>query len=130
ALDEANIVVTGGGNGPYYLIRTKDPSEVTDKILLAILNHPLSEAFVRNDTSSFRGGYYSHGKQFIEDLPIPQLTDELKARIENLVGELLTLSDARRSAKTPHALKTAERDSAAIRAQLEQEVSNAFQLDP
>lgn len=71
AYDDSNIMVTGGGNGPYYMIRPCAGSAVTNLYLLAVLNHPLSEAFVRTNTSTFRGGYYSHGKQFIENLPIP-----------------------------------------------------------
>lgn len=37
--DDQNILFTGGGNGPYYMIRRKDESEVSDKYLLAVLNH-------------------------------------------------------------------------------------------
>ena len=36
----------------------------------AVLNHWLMELLVRKSASTFRGGYYSHGKQFIAELPI------------------------------------------------------------
>jgi len=47
ALDRDEVRVTGGGNGPYYMIRPVDDS-VPIEVLLAVLNHPLSEAIVRN----------------------------------------------------------------------------------
>ena len=72
AYDDNDIVVTGGGNGPYYMIRPRRGVDETSYFLLAVLHHPLSEAMVRMHTSTFRGGYYSHGKQFIDHLPIPQ----------------------------------------------------------
>ena len=77
AYDDNDIVVTGGGNGPYYMIRPRPGVDETNYFLLAVLHHPLSEAMVRTHTSPFRGGYYSHGKQFIEHLPIPQATAEV-----------------------------------------------------
>ncbi len=40
AYDDSNVMVTGGGNGPYYLVRHRDGSGVTDYYLLAVLNHP------------------------------------------------------------------------------------------
>lgn len=64
-------MVTGGGNGPYYMIRPRDGATLTNHYLLAVLNHPMSKAFVRTNTSSLRGCYYSHGKQFIANFPIP-----------------------------------------------------------
>ena len=69
--DEKNLKFTGGGNGPYYsLISNSDYSPL---YILGILSHPLIEAMVKAGASEFRGAYYSHGKQFIEDLPIRQI---------------------------------------------------------
>ena len=71
--------MTGGGNGPYYMIRPRPGVDETNYFLLAVLHHPLSEAMVRTRTSPFRAGYYSHGKQFIGCfrhqllLPLPYL---------------------------------------------------------
>src|SRR5699024_5762448 len=68
ALDNNDLQFTGGGNGPYYaLIRKSDYSLL---YLLGILSHPLIENMVKSGASEFRGEYYSHGKQFIENLPI------------------------------------------------------------
>jgi len=71
--DAANTVVTGGGNGPYYLIRPRATSQYSIFYILAVLSHSLSEAIIRSKPTIFRGGYYSHSKQFLAGLPVPQL---------------------------------------------------------
>ena len=93
AYDGANIIMTGGGNGPYGLIRPLGGAPETIFFLLAVLHHPLCEAMVRTHTSAFRGGYYSHGKQFIKGLPIPPATPRQRAEIETLVSEILNTAD-------------------------------------
>lgn len=128
AYDEANIVMTGGGNGPYYLIRPIDGVAESNFFLLAVLNHPLSEAIVRTHTSSFRGGYYSHGKQFIEHLPIPPASPEARAEIETLVGQMIAATDAAQEARTPHQKTLHERNAGALREQIETCISSLFGL--
>ncbi len=68
---ENNLQFTGGGNGPYYSLTSS--SDYSLFYLLGILAHPLFEAMVKAGASEFRGAYYSHGKQFIENLPIRQI---------------------------------------------------------
>lgn len=70
-LDQQNIQFTGGGNGPYYSLISN--SEYSPLYILGVLSHPVIEAMVRAGASEFRGAYYSHGKQFIENLPIRQI---------------------------------------------------------
>ncbi len=70
AHDDQDIIFTGGGNGPYYGLRPLPKTELSIHYLQAVLSHPVIEAMVRAIGSSFRGGYRSHGKQFIKDLPI------------------------------------------------------------
>src|SRR5690606_34654311 len=113
AYDENNIVMTGGGNGPYYLIRALDGAPESNFFLLAVLHHPLSEAMVRTHTSPFRGGYYSHGKQFIEHLPIPPATPAQRTEIEMLVCQLIDANDAVLAARTPRQRTIYERNAAA-----------------
>jgi hypothetical protein len=68
--DDQNIIMTGGGNGPYYALRPKDNSPFSLYYIQAILSHPVIEAMVRARSSKFRGGYASHGKQYVKDVPI------------------------------------------------------------
>lgn len=128
AYDDNNIVVTGGGNGPYYLLRQRAGASVTDHFLLAVLNHPVSEAFVRTNTSMFGGGYYSHGKQFIEDLPIPIPNEEERRTVEALVMQLITMLESVESARTPHDKKLYERQATNLRLQVEDRVTRLFGL--
>jgi type I restriction-modification system DNA methylase subunit len=129
--DDTNIVVTGGGNGPYYMLRPLDGKGVTNYYLLAILNHPLSEAYIRLSTSPFRGGYYSHGKQFIQGLPVP-IPDDPKERVavEKLAAKLITALEKRASARTPHQRTLRDREAATLRQFIEERVSALFGLSP
>ncbi len=129
AYDETNTIITGGGNGPYYMIRAKDDAPVSTLYLLAVLNHPLCEAMIRTNTSVFRGGYYSHGKQFIRDLPIPVPQDQAaKAAIEQQAERVVNALKALNAARTPHERTRRERAANDARAQLQRQVSAAFGL--
>jgi hypothetical protein len=129
AYDVFNTIITGGGNGPYYMIRAKDDAPISTLYLLAILNHPLCEAMIRTNTSVFRGGYYSHGKQFIKDLPIPIHEDSaVKAAIEQQAERVVHALGALNAARTPHERTRRERAARDARAQLERQVSGLFGL--
>lgn len=128
--DDNNVVVTGGGNGPYYLVRQRDGTGVTDHYLLAVLNHPVSEAIVRTNTSVFRGGYYSHGKQFIEDLPVPIPSEADRATIDALVVRLIAAHGDVAMARTPHDKTLFERQALGLRQQVEAHITRLLGLTP
>ncbi len=67
-LDEQNAQFTGGGNGPYYSLVNDSDYDIL--YFMGILSHPLIESMVKAGASEFRGAYYSHGKQFIENIPV------------------------------------------------------------
>ncbi len=87
-------VFTGGGNGPFYGLEMKPEASLHIYYIQAILNHWLMETLVKNSASAFQGDYYSHGKQFIEDLPIYRidLNDDrekwIYGRILNAVSQM------------------------------------------
>lgn len=68
--DSDSVCFTGGGNGPYYGLQMKPFSQISIYYIQAVLNHWLMECQVKNRASFFRGDYYSHGKQFVEALPV------------------------------------------------------------
>jgi len=72
--DEMNLQFTGGGNGPYYGLLNQ--SDYSILYFMGILAHPLFESMVKAGASEFRGAYYSHGKQFIENIPIRGIDNE------------------------------------------------------
>lgn len=89
--DRDVVLFTGGGNGPYYGIEMKADSEESIFYIQAILNHWLMELIVKNSASSFRGDYYSHGKQFVERLPIYKIdfsNDEEKTAHDTIVEKV------------------------------------------
>jgi len=106
-LDKQNIVVTGGGNGPYYLIRPKSTVALSIQYIMALLSYPVLEAIVRSSSSHFRGDYYSHGRQFTAPLPIMilDLNDEVQKaihdQISNLVDRLIALDSKVKRSHTP-----------------------------
>jgi len=128
AYDEENTVLTGGGNGPYYLIRKKSEKTISNYYLLAILNHPLSEAFVRTGTSIFGGGYYSHGKQFIQGLPIPIPSLAVMAEIDELVGGVILALAEMIKAKAPKQKREAENEAKILKSEIEKRISAIFGL--
>ena len=71
--DTKNIQFTGGGNGPYYSLLNN--SKYSIFYIVGILAHPLFERMVKAGASEFRGAYYSHGKQFMENLPIREIDE-------------------------------------------------------
>ena len=81
--DENNLQFTGGGNGPYYSMFTS--SNYSLYYILGIIAHPIFEAMVKSGASEFRGAYYSHSKQFVENLPIRQIdfTNDDEAKLHN-----------------------------------------------
>lgn len=126
--DDRNIIVTGGGNGPYYLIRQRPHATVSNHYLLAVLHHPLSEAMIRTNTSVFRGGYYSHGKQFIEDLRIPVPPESKRLGIEETVEELIAALERVGGTRTPQERLIEERRVESLRRRIEVSISDTFGL--
>lgn len=68
--DNKSVCFTGGGNGPFYGLEIKEETKESIFYIQALLNHWLLERVVKSTASTFRGDYYSHGKQFISKLPI------------------------------------------------------------
>lgn len=99
-IDDTNFQFTGGGNGPYYSI-TSD-SAYSIYYLAGLLSHPILEAMVKSRASEFRGEYYSHGKQFIENLPIKEIDfnnpDEAKTH-RQIVSKVKSIIDTKSKLK-------------------------------
>lgn len=128
AYDESNVVATGGGNGPYYMLRANAGSGVSNKYLMAALHHPFSEAMIRTHTSVFRGGYYSHGKQFIQHLPIPVPEASKQLAIEQMVTLLIAAKKSAADARIPSEKRLHLRSARALVAKIEAEMTTLFGL--
>lgn len=98
AYDETGIYFTGGGNGPYYGVRWSDPNDQHSlHYLQGLLNSRLSDFYLHSISTTFRGGYWSYGKRFIEQIPIRTINfsdsadKERHDRIVGLVSQMLSL---------------------------------------
>lgn len=67
------IMFTGGGNGPFYGLELKDDTAESIEYIAAVLCYWFTEAIIRYKTSVFNQNYYSHGKQFVQGLPIRRI---------------------------------------------------------
>jgi TaqI-like C-terminal specificity domain len=108
AYDENNVYFTGGGNGPYYGVRWLDENNLHSlHYLQGLLTSKLLDAFLHSVSSPFRGGYWSYGKRFIEQIPIRTInfsnpTDKaLHDRLVELVERMLSLYKRLTDAKMP-----------------------------
>lgn len=128
AFDDAGTMFTGGGNGPYYGVRALDGSQYSLHYLLAVLCHPLSEAMIRTRTSVFRGGYYSHGKQFLAGLPVPNPGKADRDRISALVGDLTAAFEELDALRLPADQDRKKRDIVRLKGRIETAVTAAFGL--
>jgi len=134
ALDTNNTIFTGGGNGPYYGLRPRPTTQLSIQYLLAVLSHPAIDAMVRARASSFRGGYLSHGKQFIEKIPVRvlDLSDPQEAALHSgivtQVNALVDLVDRGNQANNPNDRERLSRQAKAVKATIEDMVTIIYGL--
>lgn len=133
--DSEMVAFTGGGNGPFYGIEMKRSSQESIFYIQAILNHWLMELLVKSKASTFRGDYYSHGKQFIATLPIYKINFnnpveaakhqqivEMVQNIMQLKVQLASVPNAARRTVLEHAV-------AAINADLNRVIDKLYQVE-
>ncbi len=123
--DDEMVVFTGGGNGPFYGIEMKKEIRESVFYIQAILNHWLMELLVKQSASTFRGGYYSHGKQFIAKLPIYYIdwNDNGDVKKHDAIVEKVhlieNLTERMNSARNTSARDTIKRSVASAKGELE-----------
>ena len=113
--DNRTICFTGGGNGPFYGLEKKDDTKESLFYIQAVLNYWMIEMIVKSKASKFRGDYYSHGKQFVAQLPIYRInfddSNEVKIHDEivDTVQNLMKLKNKRDEQQTKPQKETYER---------------------
>ena len=133
--DNEMVVFTGGGNGPFYGLEMKATTQESIFYVQAILNHWLMERLVKSKASTFRGDYYSHGKQFIATLPIYKIDFDNPTEVakhQDIVDSVRTIMDLKnriRNAPNTTQRNTLERAVAgAIRA-LNGKIDRLYQVN-
>ena len=134
--DNEMVVFTGGGNGPFYGLEMKSSSCESIFYIQAILNHWLMELLVKSKASTFRGDYYSHGKQFIATLPIYKINfedpDEVAKhqRIVDLVQTIMSLKQQMTAAPNATQRTVMERSISAVNSELNSIINTLYQVEP
>jgi hypothetical protein len=126
ASDTHSIYFTGGGNGPYYGLRWATPNDPHSlHYLQALLNSRLLDFYLHRISTTFRGGYFSYGKQFIEQLPIRPINfggASERAEHDALVGLVEHILAAKRAAPSA--------DTSALEREIDHRVYCLYGLTP
>lgn len=123
---------TGGGNGPYYALRPKANTPESIFYIQAILNWHRTESIVAAKSSKFQNGFYSHGKQFVVDLPIYRIdfSDEREKRIYDAVvsrvKDLMHLADRIDDESLPSNRQLYEASMTAIEGEIDQMLEDLY----
>jgi hypothetical protein len=102
--------------------------------LLAVVSHPAIEAMLKVRSSSFRGGYYSHGKQFIRNLPIKQIDftksneQTLYHQIVDNVKKLILVKQDLAGKVVPNRRRVLQTQSTALQTRITQAVTDLYGL--
>ena len=84
----------GGGNAGGYGIVLKEEYKDHYYYLLALLNSMVLEFYLKNISTPFRGGYFSYGRRFIEQLPIKFGNGSEITKLSTLSDEQQTITKA------------------------------------
>jgi len=133
--DNKGLYFTGGGNGPYYGIRwlsANNPHSL--HYLQALLKSRLLDFYLYRISSPFRGGYWSYGKRFIEQLPIRTIdfsnpTDKASHdKMVHLVEQILDMNKQLAEAKDPQTKTVLQRQIEATDRQIDELVYELYGL--
>jgi len=127
-LDEDGLYMTGGGSGPFYGIRPKDPA-FPIKYLLAILNSAFFGWVVKAQSTNLRGGYIKFSKQYIETVPLvmpDQAGPERVKTLVNLVDPIIRLRQQLSAAKSPLDKGSIDRQIHAANRQIDELVCDLY----
>ena len=92
AIDETSeFYFVGGGNAGVYGVVLKDDYKDLYYYALALLNSKILEFYLKNISTPFRGGYFSYGKRFIEQLPLSLSSDAKNGEINRLSRRIVEM---------------------------------------
>lgn len=135
AFDKSGVYFTGGGNGPYYGVRWNSPDDPHSiHYLQGLLNSRLLDFLLHAISTPFRGGYWSYGKRFIEQLPIRLIDfgkpDELArhSSMVSLVESMLILNHQLSGIGSPHEQQNLKRQIDAMDRQIDKLVYELYGL--
>lgn len=128
------FVGSGGGGGGGYGITLRDGSKPLYLFVLGLLNSGLLNMYLRNISTTFRGGYLALNRQYIEQLPIRTIdfsdpADKARHdRMVALVELMLSLHKQLAAANTDHEKTAIQRQIDAADRQIDQLVYELYGL--
>lgn len=130
-----SVCFTGGGNGPYYGLSMKPDIAESIYYVQALLNHWFLESLVKYSASTFRGGYYSHGKEYVENLPIRRINfsndneRECHDSIVENVKQLMKLGERAASLNVSTDRQIIHRAMSAIEKKMNTSIDRLYSID-
>ena len=92
-LDEAGeFAFVGGGNAGGYGVILDSVNHARTKLVLAELNSSVLDWYVKQISTTFRGGFFSFARRYIEKLPIAVASQEHESLVVQYVDYLLWLN--------------------------------------
>ncbi|MDM8555621.1 Eco57I restriction-modification methylase domain-containing protein [Desulfococcaceae bacterium HSG7] len=128
--DKGTVCFTGGAAGGYGIIL---PDWLL-KYVLGLLNSNLLDWFLKNISSTFRGGWFSYESRYIAKIPIhlTNISDSndkhLYEQVINLVDQMLNLNKKLNNAKLPQEKNMLQRQTQATDKQIDQLVYKLYDL--
>jgi hypothetical protein len=121
------INVTTGGYG----LTLKSDSSLTYDYLCALLNSSVLNFFLRETSTTFRGGYFAANKQYIEGLPIAGRVDPAaQQKVASLARQATAARRDLAKARSPHDQDAARRRIDAIDESIDRLVYELYGLSP
>ena len=131
--NKGDIAIVGGGNAGGYGI-SMDNKDYAYNYLLGLLNSTLLNFYIRQISTTFRGGYYSYAKRFIEKIPIRTIDqknpdDKIKHdKMVELVETMLSLNKKLNDEKSSHTKEILTRQIEATDRQIDTLVYDLYNL--
>ena len=98
AVDCSGLVAPGGGDGgPYYLLRPQPNCAYSLNTLQAVLSHPAVDLYVTVKGKKYRGSYAVHRKEFLAQVPVPNLSEGERNSIDTTMQEMHSIMRRLRS---------------------------------
>lgn len=130
ALDVEDFVAPGGGDGgPYGFLRPRPDCPYSIDVVQAILSHPVVDLMVAVKGKKFRGSYAVHRKEFLKEIPVPELTEQQQAYIESRAIELRGLATQLRDEHDSAIARSMTERRALLASEIETVLSDAYRLD-
>lgn len=130
ALDVADFVAPGGGDGgPYGFLRPTPDCPYSIDVIQAILSHPVVDLMVAVKGKKFRGSYAVHRKEFLKNIPVPELTEQQQTYIETRTRELRDLATRLRGENDSMIARSMIERRTFLASEIEVVLSSAYRLD-